>query len=147
MQTCSAWRSALLTSKQALTVLGRLVGSGEDMAVAVDRLQLFDTDLRGAFLAGANLQFALLGGAHLQGASLRDADLRGAYLVYTQFSDVSLHCTDLRGTNLRCASSRVLGIYSMLISAARSPTPRLGGRQDSTLPRPAFSSETISTES
>jgi hypothetical protein len=87
----------------ALTVLGRLVGSGEDMAAAVDRLQLFDTDLRGAFLAGANLQFALLGGAHLQGASPRDADLRGAYLVYAQFSDVSLHGTDLRQTDLRCA--------------------------------------------
>ena len=38
----------------ALTVLGRLVGPTEDMAAA-DRLQLFDTDLRGAFLAGANL--------------------------------------------------------------------------------------------
>jgi uncharacterized protein YjbI with pentapeptide repeats len=86
-----------------LTVLGCLVGSGEDMASAVDRLQLFDTDLRGAFLVGANLQFALLGGAHLQGASLRDADLRGAYLVYAQFSDVSLHGTDLRQADLRCA--------------------------------------------
>jgi hypothetical protein len=53
----------------ALTVLGRLVGQEEDMAAAVDRLQLFDTDLRGAFLVGANLQAALLGGAHLKGPS------------------------------------------------------------------------------
>jgi hypothetical protein len=87
----------------ALTVLGRLVGPEEDVAAAVDRLQLFDTDLRGAFLVGANLQSALLGGAHLQGASLRDADLRGAFLVYAQLSDVSLHGTDLRGADLRCA--------------------------------------------
>lgn len=65
--------------------------------------QLFDTDLRGAFLVGANLQAALLGGVYLQGASLRDADLRGAFLVYAQLSDVSLHGTDLRGADLRCA--------------------------------------------
>jgi len=87
----------------ALTVLGRLVGPEEDIAAVVDRLQLFDTDLRGGFLVGANLQFALLGGAHLQGASLRDTDLRGAFLVYAQFSDVSLHGTDMRGADLRCA--------------------------------------------
>jgi hypothetical protein len=87
----------------ALTVLGRLVSPTEDMAEVVDRLQLFDTDLRGAFLVGANLQAVLLGGAHLQGASLRDADLRGAFLVYAQLSDVSLHGTDLRGADLRCA--------------------------------------------
>jgi Pentapeptide repeats (8 copies) len=87
----------------ALTVLGRLVDPGEDMAAVVDRLQLFDTDLRGAFLVGANLQAALLGGSHLQGASLRDANLRGAFLVYAQLSDVSLHGTDLRGADLRCA--------------------------------------------
>jgi hypothetical protein len=87
----------------ALTVLGRLVGPEEDMAAVVDRLQLFDTDLRGAFLVGANLQAALLGGAHLQGASLRDADLRGAFLVYAQLSDVSMHGTNLRGADLRCA--------------------------------------------
>jgi hypothetical protein len=86
----------------ALTVLGRFVGPDEDMAAVVDRLQLFDTDLRGAFLVGANLQAALLGGAHLQDASLRDADLRGAFLVYAQLSHVSLHGTDLRGADLRC---------------------------------------------
>jgi uncharacterized protein YjbI with pentapeptide repeats len=84
-------------------VLGRLVDPEEDMAAAVDRLQLFDTDLRGAFLVGANLQAALLGGVHLQGSSLRDADLRGAFLVYAQLSDVSLHGTDLRGADLRSA--------------------------------------------
>jgi Pentapeptide repeats (8 copies) len=87
----------------ALTVLGRLVGPEEDMATVVDRLQLFDTDLRGAFSIGANLQAALLGGAHLQGASLRDADLPRALLVYAQLSDVSLHGTDLRGADLRPA--------------------------------------------
>jgi uncharacterized protein YjbI with pentapeptide repeats len=38
----------------------------EDMAAVVGRLQLFDTDLWGAFLVGANLQAALLGGVHLQ---------------------------------------------------------------------------------
>ena len=87
----------------ALMVLGRLVHREEDMAAVVDRLQLFDTDLRGAFLVGANLQAALLGGAHLQGASLRDADLRGSFLIYAQLSDVTLHGTDLRGADLRCA--------------------------------------------
>jgi hypothetical protein len=94
----------------ALTVLGRLVGQQEDMAAVVDRLQLFDTDLRGAFLVGANLQAALLGGAHLQGASPRDADLRGAFLRYAQLSDVSLHGTGLRGPIYGVLSSRELGI-------------------------------------
>jgi hypothetical protein len=38
------------------------------MAAVVERLQLFDTDLRGAWLVGANLQAALLAGVHLQEA-------------------------------------------------------------------------------
>ena len=50
-----------------MTVLGRLVSPEEHMAAVVDRLQLFDTDLQGAFLVADNLQAALLGGAHLQG--------------------------------------------------------------------------------
>jgi hypothetical protein len=50
-----------------LSLLGRLGrpdrghGSGSG-----GRLQLFDTDLRGALLVGANLQAALLGGVHLR---------------------------------------------------------------------------------
>jgi hypothetical protein len=100
-------------------VLGRLVGPKENMAAVVDRLHLFDTDLRGAFVGDANLQAALLGGAHLQGASLRDADLRGASLVYALLSDVSLHGTDLRGDDLHVLSSRALGIWTMPTSAAR----------------------------
>jgi hypothetical protein len=59
--------------------------------------------------------------------------------VYAQFSDASLHGTDLHRADVRCAQLRVLGIHSMLISAAPSPTPRPGGRQGSTLTRPAFS--------
>jgi hypothetical protein len=88
----------------AMTVLGRLVSPEEDMAAVVGRrLQLLDTDLRGAFLVGANLQDALLGGAHLQGASLRGRIYAVRFSCMYSSSNVSLHSTDLRGADLRCA--------------------------------------------
>jgi hypothetical protein len=95
------------------------------MAAAVDRLQLFDTDPRGAFLVSADLQAVLLRGAHPRGSSLRDADRRGAFLVraVAQRRKPALHGT--AGAALPSIPRQTeLGIWSMPTSAARSPTPR-----------------------
>jgi len=48
---------------------------------------LWDANLRGAYLWGANLRGANLRGADLWGANLRDADLRGADLRGAKFNE------------------------------------------------------------
>ena len=62
------------------------------------------TDLKGAYLRGANLEgadfrSAYLEGADLEGTDLRDADLRGA-----NPSNTNLFSADLKGANLRGAN-------------------------------------------
>ncbi len=56
---------------------------------------LFDADLKGANLFGADLSHAYLRGTYLMGANLGSADLRGAYLI-----ESCLNRVDLRGADL-----------------------------------------------
>ncbi len=74
-----------------------------------EKAALFQTDLQGVRLFGANLRkasvpYANLQGAQLDGANLQEADfeeanLKGAYLI-----DANLQGADLQGANLRGAN-------------------------------------------
>jgi len=74
-----------------------------------EKAALFQTDLQGVRLFGANLrkasvpyanlQGAQLDGANLQEADFEDANLKGAYLI-----DANLQGANLRGANLRGAN-------------------------------------------
>jgi hypothetical protein len=80
----------------AMTVLGRRrppIGSAE-------RLDLTNTDLRYAYLGGAQLQRADLTGARLQGADLYRAQLQGAKLIAAQLQGAYLVATQFQGAQL-----------------------------------------------
>jgi uncharacterized protein YjbI with pentapeptide repeats len=72
-------------------------------------------DLRGASLAGANLDNTFLAGANLRGAdfrgafaeraSFRDADLRGARFIDAQVDNVAFDNADLRGADFTRAGT------------------------------------------
>jgi hypothetical protein len=73
------------------------------------RLNLSNTDIRGAVLAGANLQGAILSKANLQGTYLKDANLQevnfnGANLQETDLFKANLKWSKLKGANLKRAS-------------------------------------------
>lgn len=73
-----------------------------------ERAELYDADLRGAYLCCADLRGAYLRGAYLRGADLRDADLccadlRGADLRDANLHGANLHDADLYGAYLRGA--------------------------------------------
>ena len=73
------------------------------------RLNLSNTDIRGAVLAGANLQGAILSKANLQGTYLKDANLQevnlnGANLQETDLFKANLKWSKLKGVNLKRAS-------------------------------------------
>lgn len=74
-------------------------------------LDLRMTDLRGAALGGAHLNYAFLREAHLEGAELRGADLSGAilnaaHLQGARFAGAQLKLASLRETHLERADLR-----------------------------------------
>jgi hypothetical protein len=95
-----------------LSVLGRRTRYYENGERG--RIDLRDTDLRGADLSNARLQGADLRGAHLEGANLREANLgkadlryahlEGAFLQHADLKDAILQHADLKGADLRHAN-------------------------------------------
>jgi Pentapeptide repeats (8 copies) len=79
----------------ALTVLAR-----RPVRLEPHRLDLADTDLRGANLRWADLRRARLSGAWLQGARLSGAQLQGARLGGAQLQGARLDWARLYGANL-----------------------------------------------
>ena len=78
---------------------------GADLQDAVLRgADLRGADLYGAYLQGAVLRGADLYGAYLQGAVLRFADLQGAVLRGANLHNANLRNADLRGENLHNAN-------------------------------------------
>ncbi|WP_182885324.1 pentapeptide repeat-containing protein [Microbispora sp. H10885] len=83
----------------ALTVIGR-----RDHRQDRDRIDLFDADLRRAFLTGADLRRANLSGTNLSDANLSKADLRDAVLVHADLRHANLQGHNLGpGADLRDA--------------------------------------------
>lgn len=94
-----------------LTVLGRRKEEMRGQEGKNQRLDLSQTDLRGASLTGAHLERANLWGAHLEHADLNEAhlehaDLWGAHLEHawlgrTHLEGVELKKTHIEGTSFR----------------------------------------------
>ncbi|MBQ4448359.1 MAG: pentapeptide repeat-containing protein [Clostridia bacterium] len=70
------------------------------------RAELFEVDLRGAYLRHANLQYADLRSAYLCDAYLSGADLSGANM-----SGADLHESNLRGANMSGANMSGANLY------------------------------------
>ena len=68
---------------------------------------LSDANLRGANLSGANLRSADLHGADLSGAYMHEADMSGAYM-----RNADLHGADLSGANLPTGVYQIVGAGS-----------------------------------
>ncbi|WP_310726102.1 pentapeptide repeat-containing protein [Streptomyces sp. N2A] len=66
---------------------------------------LSDTDLRWAFLDGADFRKANFLYSNLENSSLRKVNLRGAHLAGAKLAVVSLDGADLRQADLTCASA------------------------------------------
>ena len=81
-----------------LTVLGRRRRSR--VREGNNRLDLTQTDLRGAQLAAAHLEGADLGSAHLEGADLGSAHLQGAQLPGAHLDGANLEHAHLEGAQL-----------------------------------------------
>jgi hypothetical protein len=82
-----------------LTVLGRLTMDGEGPSERL-RIDLHETDLRGAYLAGCHFEGAVLWGTHFEYADLREAHLEYAVLWDAHFDEADLWRTNLEGAHL-----------------------------------------------
>ena len=69
-------------------------------------------DLRGANLAGVNLEVADLCKANLRGANLSGADLSGAYMHEADLSGANLREADLSGADLPTGVYQIVGVGS-----------------------------------
>lgn len=78
------------------------------------------TDLRGAYLVGADLQEANLYMVNLKGAWLYKADLRGAYLRGADLQDTILDLAKLEGANLSGANLRGAMVTQQQLDSART---------------------------
>ena len=87
----------------ALTVLGRRKYRFGHK-IEIWRLDLRNTDLRGANLSRAHLEGAILRKAHLEGARLEGACLKKAYLEDAHLEGTRLRKAHLEGANLRRAT-------------------------------------------
>ncbi len=76
----------------------------------LQRAGLWDTDLRGVKLAGAQLQRANLMDADLRGARLESAHLQDAHLEKAQLQGASLWGAELQGTHLADAQLQALDL-------------------------------------
>jgi uncharacterized protein YjbI with pentapeptide repeats/transcriptional regulator with XRE-family HTH domain len=85
----------------ALTVIGR---RDSEKDPPNPRLDLSNTDIRGAVLTGANLQGAILSKANLQGAYLKDAKFQGADLKEANLQGAKLWGADLQNAKLWTAN-------------------------------------------
>ena len=81
----------------ALTVIGR---SKLHLNQEHPRLDLRNTDIRGADLTDANLQHIDFTGAYLQGVIFYGANLSGAYLAAANLSEAILYEANLKGATL-----------------------------------------------
>jgi len=131
----AAWRDGHPTQRLAsdvqaiLTVLGRRSLQSESEE---HRLNLNNTDLRGANLHKAQLAGVSLVGAHLEGAdlgncSLEKADLRGAYLNQADLVQANLKGADLRQGHLEGAYVVEAQLENADLGSARLDGAYLGG--------------------
>ena len=109
-----------------LTVIGR---RRREYDIEGQRLNLHETDLRGADLHGAHLEGADLRGAHLKGANLAGAyleraDLRGAHLERADLGGVRLRGADLRGAHLKGANLHMADLKGADLRGAQDLTQR-----------------------
>jgi hypothetical protein len=79
---------------------------------------LYEANLSGADLIGADLRGAYLYEAYLSGADLSGADLRGAYLIGADLRGAYLSRANLSGANLREANLRGAYLYEADLSGA-----------------------------
>jgi uncharacterized protein YjbI with pentapeptide repeats len=87
-----------------LTVINRRAKSNRKREVRMGwRLDLRNTDLRGAYLQMAHLEGAFLTGTHLQDAWLVGAHLQGAWLLGAHLQNADLMDAFLEGANLQGA--------------------------------------------
>ncbi len=108
-----------------LTVIGRRKlehEEGEDR-----RLDLSETDLRGAILVGARLVGAILRDARLEGASLMGARLEGANLMGARLEGAYLVGASLEGANLMYARLEGANLGSACLEGANLWHARLEG--------------------
>jgi uncharacterized protein YjbI with pentapeptide repeats len=84
-----------------LAVIGRRPDAGRERELLRKwRFDLRVTDLRGAYLIGAHLEYAVLGGAHLEYAGLHGAHLESAFLREAYLEGADLRGAHLEGANL-----------------------------------------------
>ncbi len=81
----------------ALTVIGRI---NLETSLENHRIDLRNTDLRGADLTEANLQYIDFTGANLQGVMFYGANLSGAHLTAANLSEAVLYETNLQEVSL-----------------------------------------------
>jgi uncharacterized protein YjbI with pentapeptide repeats len=122
----------------ALTVVGRRpeyhrTGTFEDgRKIEYGRIDLHDTDLRGADLRGVHLEEADLRGVHLEeaklgGAHLEQADLRGAHLEEAVLVKAHLERADLRKAHLEGAILAEGHLEEAVLVKAHLAEAKLGG--------------------
>ncbi|MFI0135568.1 pentapeptide repeat-containing protein [Streptomyces luteogriseus] len=75
--------------------------------IKLPEVNLSETDLRLAYLVGADLHKAYLYNANLEGADLETANLRDATLTGARLSDAFLSDADLRGAEMNCAEEEL----------------------------------------
>jgi hypothetical protein len=108
-----------------LTVLGRRTrtyGKGEDQ-----RLNLGNTDLRGALLQEAHLEGADLREAHLEGANLWGAHLKRANLSAAYLERANLITAHLEGAHLRGAHLERADLWGAQLQGANLQEAHLEG--------------------
>jgi uncharacterized protein YjbI with pentapeptide repeats len=114
----------------AITVLGRMPGSGEKRSRGLSRVDLIRSDLGHSDLAGADLHYSDLSQSMLLGADLRGSDLTGAWFVRAILIDARLHQADLRSAvlweaRLEGADLRATDLTTADLTGARLDGARL----------------------
>jgi uncharacterized protein YjbI with pentapeptide repeats len=136
-RTLSALRGLDGARKGTLILFLREAGliNGPTPVVDLDRANLSEAQLRGAFLPNVHLDNVRLTGADLAGASLARASLNNSHLddaclwqtnlADAKLSDVTFERSDLFGTNLSNATGRNINFIRADLSAARLSIAKL----------------------
>jgi hypothetical protein len=103
---------------------------GADLAGAnLQAANLFEANLQAANLFWANLQGADLAGANLQAADLREAKLQGAALTGAKLEGTNLHGATLHGANLSGAKLQAADLRKANLQAAQLAEANLQAAQ------------------
>jgi uncharacterized protein YjbI with pentapeptide repeats len=89
-----------------------------DIVPDLSRANLFETNLSGADLHGANLQWADLSKTTLWGTNFRGANLSGVDFYRASLRDADLHGANLSGADLRWANLQGADLHEADLSGA-----------------------------